>query len=469
MRPADALRTHIEKGSTGSLTVRLGAGLHVSVYLLQGEILAAESQNDGAELVRRLVNAGYLSVDQGQACVARLEHSGQVGEVLFGTVADDVVMELYGRRFRQNLAEFLLADGDTSFEAKEDIHVENVQVGHDSYELLEQMDALLGVAEPLMPPGDVPRLLPGSEAPATRRQEQLLDLLPSDGSLVKLLWVSPYETVETLAEVAEALLQGCLALDGPAVRYGGAEAAMDAEEVTAEDCGTFMAEPVVDDDQPMFDEPVVVEDMALFDEPAVAEDTLAMFADHDHSRGRGGDGVFTVSRDLLDTVDLSGVDLLAGADATEEELVLEMEDGDEVEAAGGAVSLRFGSPPLTHEEAITKIEVTNEVLRQLAKAMDEEHGSGSGQASVQLLVESARTDLAPLFSGVSVARDGALNVERMIRNIDKRPETERRRTLNRAMRDIIERGFTTAVERISDERFEALLEDIAGYQHRLGL
>jgi hypothetical protein len=195
---------------------------------------------------------------------------------------------------------------------------------------------------------------------------------------------------------------------------------------------------------------------------------MAMFADHDFVRGRGGEGIFTVDRELLDTVDLSGLELI-GPGERDEELLLEMEDGDEVEAAGGAVSLRFGSPPLTSEEAITKIEVTNEVLRQLALALDDEHGSGSGQASVQLLVESAGTEYAPLFARVEAGRDGCLSTERVLANIGTRPEGERRRLLNRAMKDLVERGFTMAVERVSEARFETVLERIAGYQHRLGL
>ena len=500
MRPADALRRHMEMGSTGSLTVLPSDAPRIAVYLMQGEILAAECEDDGPQLVRRLINGGHITAELGQSLLARLCHVSQVGDVLFGTVPDDVVMDLYGHRFRQNLADFLLAEGASEFTAKEDIHVENVQVGHDSYELLERMDAELAVVVPLLPPLGPTVVKLGEEPPLDTQQLSLLECLPESGSLEGLLFASPFEPMLTLLFVAKLLEQGSLLLgdddaeeDTADLPLAGAAAEEEpledgyeplaTEEVprAPEDDAPFDAarepllvedeptvaegEPVVDDTS--FDEPMVVEEHDLL-EPAVADETLAMFADNDYSRGRSGDGIFTVSRELLDTVDLSGLELIGPGEA-DEELLLEMEDGDDVEAAGGAVSLRFGSPPLTNEEAITKIEVTNEVLRQLAIALDGEHGSGSGQASVQLLVESASTGFASLFAGVEAGREGCLNTEQMLRNIGNCPERERRRLLNRAMRDLIERGFTMAVERVSEERFEDLLERIAGYQHRLGL
>ena len=469
MRPADALRRHMEMGSTGSLTVERPGDSDIAIYLMQGEILAAEATDDGPQLVRRLVNGGHVSADLGQSLLARLANAAQVGDVLFGTVPDDVVMDLYGRRFRQNLVDFLLAEGDSEFASCEDIHVENVQVGHDSYELLEQLDAALARVGRLLPPA-TPLLLVGDEPPLSNFQIMLLESLPVDGSLDAMLDASPREPVETMLEVLALLDQGSLLLDGEEnvelLQAPDEEITADHEEPDGDI--ELMAEPMVVDDDELMAEPTVVDDISLLDQPPLDERDIAVFADNDFSRGRSGDGIFSVSRELLDTVDLSGLALL-GPGESDDELLLEMEDGDEIEAAGGAVSLRFGSPPLTHEEAITKIEVTNEVLRQLAQALDDEHGSGSGQASVQLLLESSGSAFASLFAGVDASRDGALDTMRVLGNIDKRPESERRRSLNRAMRDLVERGFTLAVERVSEGRFELLLERIAGYQHRLGL
>jgi hypothetical protein len=459
----------MEMGSTGSLTVAPSGAPRISIYLMQGEILAAEAEDDGQQLVLRLVNSGRISGEVAQSLLDRLDHVTQVGDVLFGTVPDDLVMELYGYRFRQNLADFLLSDGSHEFVDKEDIHVENVQVGHDSYELLEQLYQDLARVRPLLPPDGPTAVVLGDEPPSDTQQVQLLEGLPADGSLDKLLATSPYEPIHTLLQVASLLDQGSLCVEG-------LDDPDDEDEDTAElpplaeqpedDASGVFDEPLVVDDEVI--QPMVVDDLDMLDTEVVGTETMAMFADHDFVRGRGGEGIFTVDRELLDTVDLSGLELI-GPGERDEELLLEMEDGDEVEAAGGAVSLRFGSPPLTSEEAITKIEVTNEVLRQLALALDDEHGSGSGQASVQLLVESAGTEYAPLFARVEAGRDGCLSTERVLANIGTRPEGERRRLLNRAMKDLVERGFTMAVERVSEARFETVLERIAGYQHRLGL
>jgi len=456
----------MEMGSTGSLTVAPDGAATISVYLMQGEILAAEAIDDGAQLVRRLVNSGHITAEQGQSMLARLANVVQVGDVLFGTIPDDVVMELYGRRFRQNLVDFLLAEGTTEFTAREDIHVENVQVGHDSYELVEQLGAAIQAVGELLNPADQVLVL-GEEPPGSALQGELLECMPTDGALGALLDASPREPLETLVELQRMLEQGSLLLQG--------ELPLEATESVPVEAVAADGDPELATDEHeelssevCMDEPIVVDDMAMLDEPEVDDSAMAMFADHDFSRGRGGDGLFSVSRELLDTVDLSGVDLIEPGES-DDELLLEMEDGDEVEAAGGAVSLRFGSPPLTSEEAITKIEVTNEVLRQLASALDDEHGSGSGQAAVQLLVESSGALFASLFVGVDAGRQGVMDTQQIINNVFERPETERRRILNKAMKDLIERGFTLAVERVSEERFEALLEQIAGYQGRMGL
>ena len=456
----------MEMGSTGSLTVDFPDAASISVYLMQGEILAAEAADDGVQLVRRLVNGGHVSAEQGQSLMARLSNAAQVGDVLFGTVPDDVVMEHYGRRFRQNLMDFLLAEGTGEFASQEDILVENVQVGHDSYDLVEQLEADLDLVRHLLPPATVDLLL-GDEPPVNDFQIQLMDAVPSGGSLLEFLDGSPRESLETLVELVALLEQGSLHIQGDEPNQAD-EPVEEQDEPVEEQDGEVTADHDEPSDVDCMAEPLVVDDMNILDQPDLGDHDIAVFEDHDYSRGRGGDGVFTVSRELLDTVDLSGLALLGPGEA-DEELLLEMEDGDEIEAAGGAVSLRFGSPPLSHEEAITKIEVTNEVLRQLSLALDDEHGSGSGQASVQLLLESSGTDFASLFAGVDADREGTMETLRVVANIDKRPEAERRRLLNRAMRDLVERGFTLAVERVSEQRFELLLERIAGYQGRLGL
>jgi hypothetical protein len=283
-----------------------------------------------------------------------------------------------------------------------------------------------------------------------------------------LLLASPFEPLETLTHVVALLGSGAL-VRGDVGDVGGEPQALagcpggaeeGAEEASVEtgelEEGAVLGDPEVDDDAG----PVVV------DRPEEGDD-LSMFRDHDR-RQRAGDGTFSVARELLDRVDLSGFslfdDLVPGDDQ-----VLEMEDGDKVDAAAGAVNLCFTSPPLGHEDAIKKVEVTNEVLRQICRALDDEHGSGSGQAAALLLVESCPVEYAAIFAGIEPGRDGAIDAARAVCNLEARPESERRRLLNGALRDLVERGFAVSVERLGEERLEVMLERIAGFQQRLGL
>lgn len=472
MRPLDTLRRHMELGSTGTLMVRPTEGSPIAVYLMQGEILAAESPADGAVILARLVNTGAVGREQAEVLGERLRHAGQVGDVLFGTVSDDLLMDLYTRRFRENLACFIRSAGEVSFAERETIHVENVQVGHDSWELLAELEEQLVLLGPLLQADRSLRLeVHAAPVPGTRRGK-VLAALPADGKLGGLLDASPFEIHETLAHVAALVDEGGLvvtALRATGVQPGGlpeldAEA-LATEEIRPEDGGpggeadayaTFLGlAPGSDDAQPV-----------VVDEPAEADD-LTMFRDHDRRR-RATDGTFTVSRELLDTVDLSGFAFFEDV-AQADDQILEMEDGERLDASSGAVNLCFTSPPLEAGDAARKIDVTNEVLRQICRALDEEHGSGTGQAAVQLLVESCPMEVASLFHRAEPGRDGALDTARIVGNLEQRTEAERRRLLNRALKDLVERGFTTTAERISEAHLEAMLERIAGFQRRLGL
>ncbi len=426
MRPAEALRRHLAQGSTGSLVTELAGEERVAVYVMQGEILAAESPSDGIDLVQRLVARETVTRDQGRLLLERLVTAAQVGDVLFGTIPDDIVMDLYGQRFRENLCRFLLGSSSVEFSNMESIQVENVQVGHDSQELLDGLAARVERVRALLAQLDLVVLEPGDVAASDKSQACVAAVLQGPARLKHVLEASPYEATRALDLVVEML---------------------DAGVLRRSDVGS--ADLPIDEDGPS----------------VVDNGELAMFADREGCSRRSGDGQFTVSRDLLDTVDLSDMELVR-AELETDEIFIEMEEGTGDEEG---VSLSFGSPTLTNEEAIRKIAVTSEVLREIASALDEEQGPGSGQASVQLLVESAPSELAFLFAKLESQRDGGLDLERLLVNLDERPESERRPQLNRAMNDLIERGFTHCMERISEERLEAMLERIAGYQKRLGL
>ncbi len=216
-------------------------------------------------------------------------------------------------------------------------------------------------------------------------------------------------------------------------------------------------------------------DLFEFDD-AVDDDTMAFFKDHDRYRG-GGDGQFTLKKDLLDVVDLGG-----GVGHTEEvpaDIFLPRQDDDdgmlemgeanesELTAEDKVVALSFSAPKLEEDELARKLEVASVVLGHIAAALDARLGPGAGQASVQLLLDGAPSMYAVLFHGVEARLDGTIDVAAVARNIRRRPESEHRGLLDRGIMDLIERGLSYAVEEVDDPSMDRLLQQIAGYQQRL--
>jgi hypothetical protein len=150
--------------------------------------------------------------------------------------------------------------------------------------------------------------------------------------------------------------------------------------------------------------------------------------------------------------------------------IIEMEEADASARDGGgrAVSLNFSGPKLADEDALRKLEVVNEVLATVCEAIVKAEGAGAGAARLQILVEGMSGPLVALFKNVEVSPRGTLPSQLILKNLKKRPIAEHRRLLNRGLSDIIERALSMAYETLDEEGMEAMLENIAGYQQRLG-
>jgi hypothetical protein len=197
---------------------------------------------------------------------------------------------------------------------------------------------------------------------------------------------------------------------------------------------------------------------------ASEEDDLAAFQDYDTVREAGA---FLTDRTLLDRVDLDGSGATGLVASTE--TLIEMEEADGKESLKSAVSLNFSGPKLAEEEVLRKLEVTNEVLATIVAALESGVGRGAGVSRLQLLLEGTSVNLAPLFKGVEVDADGTLPVNLIVKNLRKRPLGEHRRLLNRGLADLIERALSAADEELDVDGFETMLEQLAGYQQRLGV
>lgn len=186
------------------------------------------------------------------------------------------------------------------------------------------------------------------------------------------------------------------------------------------------------------------------------DDILEAFADHDHVRG-GGDSEGQFTQDFPERVEIAELDLDPAS------------DDEPIPVDDGPTSV-FGVRTLADDAAAAKLAVANKNLVELVKAFDAESGNGRGRAAVQLLLEGCPSKYSPLFNDVSVRSDGTLPIEKVLRNLHLRPETEHRQLLNRGLVDLIERGLSLVMDEVvDDDSVDAVLEATAGYRQAIGL
>lgn len=544
------LLSHLEAGSTGCLHATLADGTAISVYVMLGEILAAHAADDRERLLTLLQNTGAAEaevIDRRR----RFPTEVSLTEELFELVPEEALQELLTERFRENLFRFLQAAPPVRFEELESIFVENIQVGHESRPLLEELEGIIqSTARLRRPPGLV--LCPGGgtlKDPNTRR---LVALCNPRLPLADLLQRSPFEFGRTLALVSEMLERGALVPVSPRENEGqtdkpvprpappAAKVAVAAgrpdplsrdpfrravtrseepKEAVASALASAVsaavakvgrqrtADPVAPAPQgsPVspFDpisaatpkpapRPVAVAVAPPAPSPAAEapapppvrrppppveepDDELAAFQDYDYER-QGGE--FITAIEHLDRVEVVSVDEVPvprraqpPAPVEAAPITIEMEDAENATSSelAGAVSLNFAGPKLGEEDARRKVEVVNEVLKQLVIGLDAAKGPGVGQSRAQLVIEGTPGAYSALFKGVEVDASGRLSVDTVMKNLRKRPASEHRRLLNRGMQDVIERALSVASEELDDAELETMLEAVAGYQQRLGV
>ncbi len=428
--PIDALLKHMDTGATGVLSVDLPDS-PVRIHLSDGEIVAATSDDDASDILHRLVHAGVLGTDDLVGMEVALADGASMSGLLSGSVPHDAVLAHYTARFEENLARFLLARTSARFEARAAELAGFPRLGPDPSDLVLRVRSIAERGRDLLETAATRRLGPGSVA-ASPGDAGLLALV-GDGVVVRdVLACSPEQPVATAAR-----LQGLVE-----------------REVLA----------ILEDAAP---EPVVGPTPEALD-PTLVEPSVEERFSIDPGRPAGL-GEFVVEKHLLDYVDLETGAAERPPDP-EDDVILEMEDGEGTRAArSGAVTLALGGPMLSPEEALRKAEVTNEVLRAVAAEFQETEGSGAGWARIQAVLQGAPTRYQALFRGVVAHRDGSMDAEMFVQNLQKRPDGERRRTANGALQDLVDRSLTLAAECIEGPRLDGMLDRIAGFQKRLGL
>jgi hypothetical protein len=475
------LRDHMAQAVTGCISVQGRAG-RLRVYLMQGEIIAAHSPDDAHQVLDRLVAAGALDAQEAARLGAANRSAGGLVQALVGRVDDALLDARLAARFRQALLEFLRADAPPGFQSMDAVFVDNIQMGHDSASLLDDLTHQQGRLDTLRSRPDL-RLAAGPTPANSPVHQQLARLCATGRTLRDLVAASPFEELETLGFVLDMLAIEALvpvaapapaappaSPPGPRQLGGGLSTSGDTDP--GDDGGPDHTEEVsIDADAPS---PRLPPPRGRGAPPGFAppsglldDSILAMFQDHDQTRGMGS-GDFSTDRALLDRVEVEDkVELPVGPDGGER-VVIEMEEADEA-ASARAVSLNFGGPRLAEADARNKVAVANDVLAAVSFALDEHAGFGAGRIAIQLLLEGAPNQYAVLFQNAEADKMGRVNAEAVLRNLARRPESEHRQLLNLALADLIERALSSCLEELPEDAIDAMLEHIAGYQQRLGL
>lgn len=477
--PRLALIGCLDSGQTGCLTSHAAAGLRYRVYVMLGEVLAAQSDLDDERMLGILRAAGHVDEPRLHALRDEISRGGGLSESLFDSLPEELLMELLFERFRENLFQFLVDDGAVEFTAMDAVFVDNIQVGHDTRALVDELVALRTRIGPLLRQ-PLLVLAPGATPSATGVERTLLAHCTPRRRLAELVATSPWESTRLLDNVLAMLEEGKLVGINPPIDQPYEEEVSDEDTADAPmprapvaaigPRGPSEATPSLVEVAPLAEAALPVElrpvpaepprhAHASFDE----DDDLAAFQDYDTVREAGA---FLTDRTLLDRVELGTA---PEALAASTETLIEMEDAEGKDVLKTAVSLNFSGPKLYDEEIQRKLDVTNDVLATICAAIEAADGRGAGAARLQLLVEGTSVPLAPLFKSVEVGADGRLPIAQVVKNLRKRPAGEHRRLLNRGLSDLIERALSAADEVLDVDGFEAMLELLAGYQQRLGV
>ncbi len=513
----DQLLQFLERKERGRLTVDLG-GTEIQLYVLHGQVLAAQSSTDDTHLLRRLICAKVLNVQQTRH-LKKLAAEEGVRETIWDVLDEPLCARLSYDRFRENLAGFLGAQGPARFEGMDALFVGQLHCEHDTRALMGDLEVLLGRCAALRTPTGLATLVQPGKKPTNPVHKRIYALLGEDTTVGQVVQTSPLEELATLDTILSMMDQGQVIAQAAMMpeEFDEEELLAELEAPRAAARGRKAPEPSPSLEEP--DEPEEPEELVDLEpiepepvEPDLEsdlepiepehpreEDTLdmeaeegvsaevnaqlaeagyhqapdetvydqelSMFADNDAFRGGGQEGHFSKTQAELDAdrIDLS---FMASTLEGDTEELVEMP---EAPAGVGGVKMNFGGPALDAGEAARKIGVANQVLRGLSDGFDAQDGSGAGPAQIQLLLDGSPTEFAALFTNLQVGPTGEAATAGIIQNLRRRPPTEHRRLLNRGLANLIERAMNLGAETLDDDHVDAFLESCVGYQTRLGL
>ncbi len=488
----------------------------VSVYVQEGNLLAAEATDDTRHYLRRFAVENAIPRER----LTELEARSAAGHGVFGELVDEARPELLDKvltdRFYDNVARFMGSDQKPLFEFTAGVFVDNLQMGVIPKDVLFDAGSMWDAATTVDLDAE---LIRGTERPRLAKEVKVIHAL-GDGSIVGALVPRlSYEPVAARALIATMLSSRVLSVkapeepveddlwedadreetemverdvapDAPSDRSHADDSASEDSEVIERIGGVAVAEAEGDryeeafadvgpDDDSHDDDTTmiaqkhldpVVSDVALADLRTAQEwlghgvdvdDDLDAFSDHDDEVRGAGKGKFSTEQHNLDRVEVGDVH-------EEAEAALPPPISDEILEAVELPQAKYGAPTLTDDVAMEKIEVAQQVLASIGETFDTEKGAGAGRAALQLLLEGAPGAYAHLLTEVAVDEDNRISARHMIRNLYQRPMSEHRKLLNEGLVDLIERALSMGADELTDEAVDHMLEHVAGYRQRIG-
>ncbi len=199
----------LDAGQTGCVSSSTEAGVGLAIYVMFGEVLAAHSADDDACVVRILRNMGVVTEARGQALLRLSEAGDSLCEILFEEIPDELVLGVLQARFRENLLDFLGVATPPEFEPMDSIFVENIQVGHDSRQLIAELSAVRTSIAAIASQRALV-LAPGAKGATSPEAMECVELCTPRLVLPALLARAPWEPSHALALVAAMLDAGVL-------------------------------------------------------------------------------------------------------------------------------------------------------------------------------------------------------------------------------------------------------------------
>lgn len=518
----DELLRSLDEGFIGRLTVTgRGGSLHLMVTC--GELIGSESSEDDILLLRRGVISGLLSRSQAGEMMRKVE-TVPVADQLYDVLDEQVVAGLLFDRFKENIGSWLCAESPLEREAMSAIILTNVHLNHDSRALLGEIELVLARTRALRRAEALRTIVRHTGLKVEGDEDKrLLAVVGGGRPLADIVRASPFEELFTLDRIAQLLTDDVLAwvsqdtfidddvteihspLPEPAAPPAPQQAAapepilaplhslrtippppLDDEEGddlsgVEDDLSELTLDPDVPSgadlplepelepetfspedlgvepsaDQPVHPAPLSVQGFYQGPDQDIADAELAMFSDQDLSRGKN---------EYVNSTELNQEDYIEIPSALAEEDSLEAGDAGDGEANVGNARVRFSGPMLSDSDARQKIEALNNALRVLATAFDEGMGMGYGRSRIQLLLDGSPNEFGMLFQKLEANSDGSISATELLAHLYRRPPTEHRSLLNRALNDLIERALSVGSEEMGDDAMDDVYNAYADFK-----